>query len=72
MGKFNAEMRRAYWLGRALDACVDNPPADKKFKDCTDEEKASRYLHTAYQLLTGDTFDKKAFNSMMEPYNPTK
>ena len=72
MGKFNAELKRAYWLSRALDGCVENPPADKKFSECTDEEKASRYLHRAYYLLTGDTFDRKAFNDMMKPMDMSK
>ena len=71
MGKFGADFRRIYWLSRALDCMVENPPADKKFEDCTEEEKASRYLHRAYQCLTGETFDRKTFNNMMNPYSKT-
>lgn len=72
MGKFNAEMRRAYWLGRVLESMPENPPKEKKFDQCSPEERASRYLHKAYELMTGDTFDRKEFIDMMNPYKGQK
>ena len=72
MGKFGADFRRIYWLSRALDAMPENPPKEKKFDQCTPEEQASRYLHRAYQIMTGETFDRKAFSDMMNPYKGQK
>ena len=46
---------------------VENPPKDKPFNECTEEEKASRYLHRAYECLTGESFDRRAFRDMMNP-----
>lgn len=70
MGKFASEFRRAYWLGRALLCMVENPPASKKFNECTEEEKASRYMHKAYEILLGEPFDREKFNNMMLPPTP--
>lgn len=72
MGKFSSDMRRAYWLGRVLDSMPENPPKDKKFKDCSPEEQASRYLHRAYEIMTGETFDRQVFVDMMNPYKGQK
>lgn len=68
MGKFNQNFKRMYWLSRAICALPPNPPKEKKFEQCTNEERASRYLHRAYELLSGDTFDRQAFEDMMNPY----
>lgn len=68
MGKFGTDARRWYWLSRALLALPENPPADKKYCDCTPEEKAARYVHRAYEELTGEKFDRRAFNDMMNAY----
>jgi len=72
MGKFGADMRRAYWLSRVLDSMPSNPPRDKKFSECSPEEQASRYLHRAYEIMTGETFDRQVFNDMMNPYKGKK
>ena len=69
MGKFASEYRRAYWMGRALLCMVDDPKG-KKFEECTDEEKASRYMHRAYELIVGEPFDRKKFDDMMRPPSP--
>ncbi len=65
MGKFSADFRRMYWIQRALCGMVENPPKDKPFKECTPEEQASRYMHRAYEVLTGETFDRRGFLEMM-------
>lgn len=67
MGKFNHDFQRMYWLQRALSAMPENPPKEKKFQDCTPEERASRYLNRAYTELTGETFDRQTFYNMMNP-----
>lgn len=54
-------------MGRALASMVPDPPKDKKFSDCTPEEQASRYMHRAYTIMFGETFDRKAFLQMMAP-----
>ena len=72
MGKFNADFKRVYWLSRALSAMPENPPKDKKFADCTPEEQAARYLNRAYEILTGDTFNRQVFTDMMNPYKDQK
>ena len=68
MGKIGAEFKRMYWLSRALCALPENPPKEKKFQDCTPEERASRYMHRAYFELTGETFNRQEFNDMINPY----
>lgn len=67
MGKFGADFKRVYWLSRALTAMPENPPKEKKYEDCTPEERASRYLNRAYSELTGETFDRQVFLDMMNP-----
>ena len=68
MGKFGAYLRKVYWLSRFLDTMPDPPPKDIKDSDLTDEQRASRYANRAYYILTGEKFDKKAFDDMMNPY----
>ena len=72
MGKGNADFKRLYWLQRALMTMPENPPKDKKFQDCSPEEQASRYMHRAFEILSGDTFDRQVFADMMNPYKGEK
>ncbi len=72
MGKGNADFKRLYWIQRALLGMPENPPKEKKFQDCTPEEQASRYMHRAFEILSGDTFDRQAFSDMMDPYKGGK
>jgi hypothetical protein len=61
MGRFNAEWKRAYWIGRALLVCGPEPHG-KKYINMTQEEKISKLLYQAYFEATGTTYNKADFN----------
>lgn len=68
MGKFGAEFRRAYWLSRFLETMPDPPAKEINDIDLSQEQRIARYAHRAYYLMTGEKFDRKRFNDMMNPY----
>lgn len=68
MGKFSADMKRAYWLSRFLLTMPDPPAKHLKDSELTQEQRIARYAHRAYYLITGERFDKKAFNDMINAY----
>ena len=67
MGKQSAWLRQIYWLSRFLDTLPSPPPKEMKDSELTDEQRAARYAHRAYYVMTGEVFDKKKFNDMMKP-----
>ena len=68
MGKIGAHFRQIYWLSRFLDTMPAPPPKELKASELTDEQLAARYAHRCYYVMTGEVFDKKKFNEMMNGY----
>ena len=68
MGKITGNFRKRMKLGRLLLTYpADNP--NKDYTKLSDDEKATRLMHTAYKMLSGGTeFNKVEFAKEWEMY----
>lgn len=72
MGRMSAEFKQIYWLSRFLTSMPDPPAKELKDSELTNEQRIARYAHRAFYLMTGEKFNKKEFNDMMNPYKTNK